>query len=152
MVSASEPGEREYPTRPFVSAHAVVCREGAVLLVKRGQPPSLGRWSAPGGIVEIGETVRDAVCREVREECGIDIEVGPILDVVDSIISDDMGKVRFHYVVIYLLAQYVGGEAHPRSDAVDVRWATPEDIGSLEMHPTVRGLLFRAFCMPSDPS
>lgn len=137
------PSDREYPARPIVSAHAVVVRDEAVLLVKRAHPPGQGRWSLPGGMVELGETIREAVRREVREECGIEIEAGPVVDVADGITRDEAGRVRFHYVVVYLLARYVAGEARPGEDAAAVMWAAPGDLAALDMHPAVRSLIVR---------
>jgi 8-oxo-dGTP diphosphatase len=144
-MNTSESAQREYPRSPIVSAHALVFRAGRVLLVKRAHPPSQGRWSVPGGVIELGETIRDAARREVREECGIEVEVGTLLHVADHIIPDGSGRIRFHYVVIYSLARYAGGEAHPRSDALGVRWATREELDALDMHPVARETAQRAF-------
>jgi len=144
-MNASEPVQREYPPIPIVSAHALIFREGRVLLVKRAHPPSQGRWSVPGGAIEVGETIRDATRREVREECGIEVKVDTVIHVVDNIVPDGSGRIRFHYVVIYSLARYVNGEAHPRSDAAEVRWAAREELDVLDMHPLVRETVRRAF-------
>jgi len=146
-VNLSESLDREYPQRPITAAHAVVFRRDRVLLVKRAHQPSQGRWSVPGGMIELGETIRDAAQRELREECGIEIEVDKVVNVVDNIIPDERGHIRFHYVVIYLLARYVSGEAHPYSDALEVRWATREELDTLDMHPLARKTTQQAFEM-----
>jgi ADP-ribose pyrophosphatase len=148
-ASISESCDREYPGRPIASAHALVFRGDRVLLVKRAHPPSEGHWSVPGGAIELGETVRDAARREVLEECGIEIEIeiemDRLVDVADRVVLDEGGRVRFHYVVIYLLARYVGGEARPGSDGLAVRWATCEELTTLDMHPLACQAVQRAF-------
>jgi len=136
---------REYPRRPIVSAHAAVFRGDRVLLARRAHEPSRGRWSVPGGAIELGETIRDAAQREIREECGIEVEIEGIVDAVDNIIPDESGRIRFHYVVIYLIARYVSGRARPGSDASEVRWVTRAELDGLDMHPLAREALQRAF-------
>jgi ADP-ribose pyrophosphatase YjhB (NUDIX family) len=144
-MNGSEPVQREYPPSPVVSAHALIFREGRVLLVKRAHPPSQGRWSVPGGAIEVGETIHGATRREVREECGIEVEVGTVIHVADNIVPDGSGRIRFHYVVIYSLARHLSGEVHPQSDALEVRWATLDDLDMLDMHPLARETVRRAF-------
>lgn len=115
---------REYPDRPLVSVGAAVLDGTRLLLIRRGQEPSKGLWSVPGGVIELGETVQDAVIREVREETGIDVQIERLLDVADAIIRDDQGKVRFHYVVIRYLTRPLTTIAKPRSDVSEAEWAT----------------------------
>ena len=141
---------REYPQRPIVIAVGCVFREDRVLLIKRAQEPSKGRWSVPGGVIELGEAIYDAVRREVREECGIEIEVVRVVNAADSIVPDGAGRVWFHYVPIYILACYVSGEAHPDSDALDVRWVIREELDTLDMHPIAYENIIRAFDMAHD--
>ncbi|HET7090232.1 MAG TPA: NUDIX hydrolase [Anaerolineae bacterium] len=133
-----ESSQREYPHGPIPSAHAIVLRNDRVLLVKRAHDPGKGRWSLPGGMIRLGETIYEAVQREVREECSMEIEPVRILDVFDSILKDEQGRIRFHYLVVYLLARYLTGEAQAGSDASEVRWATREELNALDMHPRVR--------------
>jgi 8-oxo-dGTP diphosphatase len=139
------PATRAYPQRPVVSAHAVVFRGDSVLLARRAHEPSRGRWSVPGGGIELGETIRDAAQREVREECGIEIETDGIVDVVDNVIPDKSQRIRFHYVVIYLTARYSSGRARPGSDTSEVRWVPRAELDGLDMHPLARKALQRAF-------
>jgi 8-oxo-dGTP diphosphatase len=141
----SGPLRREYPHGPIAASHAITFRDSKVLLVRRAQEPSKGRWSVPGGMVELGETIREAARRELREECGIEVETTEVVDVVDSIVLDESGQVRFHYVVIYLLAQYLNGLDCPSSDALEVRWVALNELGTLDMHPLARRTVQKAF-------
>jgi 8-oxo-dGTP diphosphatase len=147
-MMSSAPIRREYPRQPIASAHAIVIRDDRVLLVQRGAEPSKGQWSVPGGVIELGETIAEAVRREVREECGIEIEPGEVTKVVDRVFPDEVGRIRYHYVVIYLLARYVGGEARASSDAAAVRWVTREELAGLDMVPVARPVVQRAFDVP----
>jgi 8-oxo-dGTP diphosphatase len=141
---------REYPPCPLTCAHAAVLRGEEVLVVQRANLPSRGRWSLPGGVVELGETFRQAARREVLEECGVEVETGPVIDVIDNIVQDESGRVRFHYVIIYVLARHLGGHPHPASDALEVRWIKFEELDTLDMHPLARQALRRAFEMAWD--
>ena len=136
---------REYPQRPIVSIHVVIIKENTVLLVKRAHPPSQGRWSIPGGVIELGESVNEAARREILEECGIKIKIIRILNIGDNIIRDEEGLVQFHYVLIFLLANYVSGRIHPGSDAAEILWGTYEELNSLDMHPLARKTVQQAF-------
>ena len=150
MTNRDDPARttRAYPQRPIVSVHAAVFRGDRVLLGRRAHEPGRGRWSVPGGAIELGETIHDAARREVREECGVEIEIEGVVDVVDNIIPDESGCIRFHYVIIYLLARYVSGMARPNSDASELRWATQAELDQshpLDMHPLARQALQCAF-------
>jgi 8-oxo-dGTP diphosphatase len=134
---------REYPTSPIPSVHAIVLRGDKVLLVRRACPPSQGRWSVPGGVIKLGETIGKAAEREVREECGVEVKAGAAVDVADMIVQDRRGRVQFHYVVIYVQARYASGEASPASDAADVRWARHEELEGLDMHAAARQAIRR---------
>jgi len=104
----------------------------------------------PGGAIELGEKIFDAMRREVREECGIEIEVVRVANVADSIVSDEAGRVWFHYVLVYMLARHVSGEAHPGSDALDVRWVVHEELDTYDMNPIACENIIRAFDMARD--
>jgi 8-oxo-dGTP diphosphatase len=119
---------REYPERPIVGVGAVVVDQGRVLLVRRGHEPLKGEWSVPGGAVECGETLEAALAREVREETGLDVEVGAIVEVLDRIRRDADGRVRYHYVLIDFLCRPTGGVLCCATDAVDAAWATPGEL------------------------
>lgn len=128
----------------MVAVHALVLKERRILLVKRSKEPSKGRWSLPGGRIELGETIYEAVKREVLEECSIEIEIMRLLDVKDSIIWDEEGRVQYHFVLIYLLAQYTQGDAKAQSDAEECRWVTTGELVGLDMNPQLRAVLMRA--------
>src|ERR1700757_4780278 len=115
--------KREYPDRPIVGVGAVVIHLNRVLLVKRGRPPLLGEWSLPGGVVELGETLRAAAEREAQEETGLLVKAGEVLEVLDRIIPGKSGSPQYHYVLIDLLCTLQGGELRAGGDAADVRWA-----------------------------
>jgi ADP-ribose pyrophosphatase YjhB (NUDIX family) len=100
-----------------------------VLLVRRTQPPLAGRWSLPGGLVETGESLVDAVRRELKEETGLDVTVGPLVEVVERVVRDRDGRVEFHYVLLDYRCEVAGGELAAASDAGDAAWATLDDIG-----------------------
>jgi 8-oxo-dGTP diphosphatase len=114
--------DRSYPERPFVGVGAVVFRGDEVLLVKRGKAPRAGQWSIPGGVQHLGETVAEAARREVREETGVEIEVGHVIAVVDSIGRDARAAVEYHYTLIDLGAEWRSGEVLAGDDAAEVAW------------------------------
>ena len=124
---------REYPDNPLVGVGAVVVNENRVLLIRRGQPPLLGEWSLPGGVLECGETLREAVVREAREETGLLVETGEMLGVYERVIRGDEGRVRYHYVLIDFLCRPVDGDLKAGSDAADVRWFARDELPALKL-------------------
>jgi len=131
---------REYPTRPLVGTGALILRDGRLLLVRRGAQPGMGKWSIPGGLVELGETVQDAMVREVKEEVGFDVEVVKLTDVVDTITLDQNGQVQYHFVIVNFLARVVGGELKVATDILEARWAPVEEVENYDLTES-----FRAF-------
>ena len=119
---------RESPTRPIIGVGGVVFLDGRVVLVKRRYEPLAGQWSLPGGAVEVGETLRDGLHRELREEIGIEARVGQLVELFDHITRDDGGRVRYHYVLADYLCHHVSGELRPGSDAEAVALADPADL------------------------
>lgn len=122
---------REYPDAPRVAVGAIMLKDDRVLLVKRGHPPNEGLWAIPGGRVELGETLQAAAEREIKEETGLTIRAGEPVYTFDVILRDDAGRIRFHYVIVDLLADYVSGELNPGDDAREVRWVAPGDLKEL---------------------
>jgi 8-oxo-dGTP diphosphatase len=131
----------EYPDSPQIAVGAVVFRENRVLLVKRSQPPGRGLWAIPGGRLELGETLKEAAQREVREETGVIIRAGDPVYTFDLIERDDQGRIRFHYVIVDLLADYISGNSHPSSDACEARWIAPRELKELPVTKSTRAFL-----------
>jgi 8-oxo-dGTP diphosphatase len=129
--------KREYPESPLVGVGAVIVDDHGdshrVLLIRRGQPPLLGEWSLPGGVLECGETLREAVAREAREETGLIVETSEMLGVYERVIRDDEGRVRYHYVLLDFLCRVIGGDLKAASDAADVRWFTRDELPALKL-------------------
>jgi len=128
---------REYPKAPRLGVAGVVVDErGRVLLVQRLNDPGKGRWGLPGGLVELGESLASALQRELWEECQIEVEPRDVLDAVEVLQEDDQGRLRFHYVIVDLLAAYRVGDLHAGSDAGDAQWVRPEELEQLPLsHP-----------------
>ncbi len=125
--------KREYPDCPLVGVGAIIIDDGRVLLVKRGHPPLAGEWSIPGGVLEVGETLREAAIREAREETCLTVEPADLLGVYDRVLRDDDGRTLYHYVLIDFLCRRVGGEARAADDADEVRWFTLKEAGALAL-------------------
>jgi 8-oxo-dGTP diphosphatase len=139
---------REYPSAPIPAVGAVVIKGDTFLLVLRGQQPSLGKWSIPGGVLELGETIEQAARREVREECGLEIEVGPVVEVRDAIVRDADGGIQFHYVLIDVVARYLEGELVVGSDVEDARWVKKTDLPTFELTEGLEEVILRAMALP----
>jgi 8-oxo-dGTP diphosphatase len=125
--------KREYPDSPLVGVGAVIVKGNHVLLIRRGTAPLLGEWSLPGGVLECGESLREAVVREAREETGLVVEAGEMLGVYERVIPGDQGRVRYHYVLLDFLCRPVGGELKAGSDAADVGWFTRDELPALNL-------------------
>ena len=136
---------RQFPSQPVVSVGAVVIDGSRVLLVKRGQEPLKGRWSLPGGVVETGEELHAAVVREVREETGLDVDVGSVVEVLDRISRDETGRVEFHYVIIDYACRATGGSLAHATDVDDARWVERGDLSDYDLTAKVSEAIERAF-------
>lgn len=135
---------REYPEAPVVGVGAVIVRGDQVLLIRRANEPSRGRWSIPGGTVELGETLAQAAKREVGEECQLEVEIGDVLSVFDLIQRDDKGRIRYHYVLIDLAAHHVSGAPVAGTDALEVRWTKEAEFNTLNIVPRLLPVLRKA--------
>ncbi|MBW1700268.1 MAG: NUDIX hydrolase [Deltaproteobacteria bacterium] len=134
-----------YPDSPRVAVGAIVFRNEKVLLVQRGRPPAKGVWAIPGGSVNLGETLQQAAEREINEETGITIKAREPTFTFDVVVRDDSGAVRYHYVIVDLLADYIGGEPQPGDDALDVRWFKAEELRHIKLSEATRKLLKERF-------
>lgn len=121
-------GSRLYPDRPIVGCLAVVRRGSRVLLAQRSVPPGIGRWGFPGGMQELGETVRECAARELREETGILAEPAAVLTALDTIRRDEEGRVQGHFTLVAVLLDWRAGEGEPIEDATALGWFTPEEV------------------------
>ncbi len=138
---------REYPEAPRVGVGAVVLHEGRVLLVRRGGQPSSGKWSLPGGLVELGETTAEAACREIAEECGCVIRLVGIAGVVDRIVHDAEGRVRYHYVLVDYLAYPESEAITAGSDAAEACWVAIDGVSELDVTEGVADMIRRALAL-----
>ena len=150
LAVASEPiisdePEGSFPQRPVIAVGAVVIRDGRVLLVRRGQPPSENLWAIPGGKVLLGETLQRAAEREIREETGLVIRALEPVYTFDHLEKDERGRIRFHYVIVDLRAEYQGGRIRSGDDAREARWVSPGELEKLAVSDRTRDLLRRKF-------
>ena len=142
---------RAYPDRPFVGVGAVIVDEmGRVLLVKRRFEPLAGQWSIPGGAVETGETLEACLIREMAEETGFVVEVGPVVEVLDRITPDHDGKVLYHFVLIDYLCWPVGGELRAGSDVAEAVLAEPSELAQYQLTEKALSVIERALEMARD--
>ena len=108
-------------------------KDGRVLLAQRGKQPGYGRWSVPGGAVHVGEGLKTAARREIREECGIEVDLTEVIEVVERMVRDDEGRIQYHYVIVDYLARWVSGDLVPSSEVLEARWVSPEDFPAFNM-------------------
>jgi 8-oxo-dGTP diphosphatase len=130
--------KRLYPDQPVVGIGAVIIKEGEIALIKRGNEPSKGKWTIPGGLVELGENLEAAVIRETKEEVCLDVENARLIDVVDNIDLDEQGKVKYHYVIIDYLVHVKSGNIKAASDAEELRWVPFDDVESYNLTASFR--------------
>ena len=144
MTEGERRGRRQYPERPIVGVGAVVVRDGRVLIVKRRYEPLAGRWSLPGGTLELGETLAQGLARELREETGLEVDVGPVVEVFDRILLDEEKRVQYHFVLVDYLCRPVGGELAPGSDVDDARFVDPSQLAPFELTEKAEAVIRRA--------
>ena len=138
---------RIYPERPIVAVGAVILDGDRVLLIQRAHEPLKGEWSLPGGAVDVGEPLAVALAREVREETSLDVTVGPLVEVLDSVRRDAAGRVEYHYVIIDYLCRVRGGAAVSGSDAADVRWVSASELERYRVNATAADVIRKAMTL-----
>ena len=136
--------KREYPSQPIVGVGAVIVKEGKVLLVKRGKSPSFGEWSIPGGAVNVGESLEQALLREIKEETGLVINIGKPIEILDKICRDEKGKVKYHYIILDYAGDYVKGKLEPSSDILDARFVSPEKLDRFGVNESTKKVIEKA--------
>ncbi|UCF02870.1 MAG: NUDIX hydrolase [Deltaproteobacteria bacterium] len=136
---------RDYPDRPIVGVAAVVIEDDRVVLVRRGRPPAYGEWSLPGGAVESGETLEEAVVREVAEEIGFNVEVVELVAVLDRIFWDQEGGVQYHYVLMDFLCRKIGGKLQASSDAISCSQVPFPALAQYNLTEETRGVISKAY-------
>jgi mutator protein MutT len=143
-------GSRAYPDRPYVGVGAVVVDSGRVLIVKRRFEPLAGQWSLPGGAVEVGETLQSSIARELLEETGLEVEVGPVIEVFDRIAHDEEGRVRYHFVLVDYLCWPIAGALSPGSDVADAVFVEPAALGPYDLQEQATAVIMRALELDRD--
>ena len=134
---------RQYPASPVVAVSALICDGDRILLIKRESEPARGQWSVPGGVLNLGESLKAGTAREVREETGLTVEVGEAAEVGENIVRDEQGRVLFHYVLIDYWARPVAGEAAAASDAAEVAWVDWNEAYNYPLTRATRAMLQR---------
>ncbi len=140
-----KPDDRRYPARPLVGVGALILNRGRILMAERGKDPLKGWWSLPGGALEIGESLRDAVCREVLEETGLEIRPLRVFEIFERIIRDQAGAPEYHYVLIDYVCRITGGTLAAGDDVSRVEWVLQKDLRKLQITEGTLGVINRAF-------
>jgi len=137
--------QREHPQQPLVGVGALIVQSGRVVLIKRGKAPLLGEWSIPGGMLELGETLRAGAEREALEETGLVTRATELLGVFDRIVPDGDRRIIYHYVLIDFLCEMVSGDLRPGADAADARWFNPDEVARLPLAEDTAAVIHAAF-------
>ena len=137
--------QRENPKQPLIGVGALIVENGRAVLIKRGKAPLLGEWSIPGGMLELGETLRQGAEREALEETGLEVRAGELLGVFDRVVPDGEGNILYHYVLIDFLCDRVSGDLRAGADAAEARWFTPEEVATLPLAEDTAGVIQAAF-------
>ena len=130
---------------PLVGVGAIIIEDARIALVKRAHPPLQAEWSIPGGVLEVGELVREAAVREAREETGLTVEPGELLGVYDRVLRNAEQRVQYHYVLIDFLCHCEGGELHAASDVSEAHWAHPEELARYELEQIALDVIEKGF-------
>lgn len=143
--------KRKYPEQPIVGVGAIIFRGDQVLLIQRGQEPSRGQWSIPGGAVLVGETLEEGVRREILEETHLEVRVLTLVKVLERIFRDSDGRVAYHYVLVDFLCEYRAGELRSDSDAQDARFVNLQDLPSYQIAPVTLEVISRGDRLRQNP-
>jgi 8-oxo-dGTP diphosphatase len=135
--------KRLYPAQPLVSVGAVIMCDGKVLLEKRKNEPDRGKWSIPGGLVELGESLREAVIREVKEETSLAVEKPELFDVAENIVLNEKSRVKYHYVIVYYFLKHEGGKSKATSDASELRWIQLREVEKYDLPKRLRDFFWK---------
>ena len=136
---------REYPDAPLVGVGTVTIKSGKILLIRRAFEPGAGKWSIPGGLVEVGEKLSEAAARETEEETGVRVEVLELINVFDMIDRDESGRAKYHYVLVDFLSKPVGGKERVSDEVTDIKWVTFEEARTMDLTRTARKALEELF-------
>jgi 8-oxo-dGTP diphosphatase len=139
--------KRAYPDHPIVGVGAIIIRGEEVLLARRGKEPGYGEWSIPGGAVELGEKLEEAVAREVSEEVNVAVRVGEMVEVLERIFRDPAGRIQYHYVLVDFLCEHLSGEGRPSSDALEMKWVHLSEVSRCRLPEGTKRVIQKAFKM-----
>jgi 8-oxo-dGTP diphosphatase len=142
--------QRDYPERPIVGVGGVIIDAGKVVLIKRKYEPLKGHWSLPGGMVEVGETLEAALTRELLEETGLSVDVGPVIEVFDRITRDEERRVRYHYVLVDYLCWLAGGALRAGSDVDAAIWVDPATLAEYSLTEKAMSIIERALTLSRE--
>lgn len=135
--------KRLYPKQPVVGVGAVIIKDGKILLEKRKSEPGRGKWSMPGGLVELGESISQTVVREVAEETGLEVCEPELIDVVDNVVKDENGEIKYHFVIIDYFVKLKGGKLNASSDAEELRWVPLSEVEKYDLTKTFKAFIQR---------
>jgi 8-oxo-dGTP diphosphatase len=136
---------RAYPDRPYLAVSAAIIRDGHVLIVRRARPPAHGLYTLPGGVVEAGETLFEAVVREVREETAVEVEPVALAGYREAIVRDAEGRVERHFVILPFAARWLAGEPRLNDELAEARWLQPSGLAALSTTPGLAEIVAAAF-------
>jgi mutator protein MutT len=130
--------KRKYPVQPIAGVGAVIVNSRKILLVKRSFEPGKGKWTIPGGLVELGETPEETVIREVMEECGLEVENPALIDVVNNVMLDKKRKIKYHFIILDFLVELKGGRLVPNEEILEAKWVPLEDVEKYNLTSSFR--------------
>ena len=142
---------RKYPKLPIIGVGGIIFRKDQVLLVKRGREPAQGQWSIPGGVVHTGETLKEAVIREVLEETHLKVEVLALAKVLERIFREPDGRVAYHYVLVDFLCRRKAGKLKSGSDAEDAQFASLQNLSPYQLSPVTLEVIYHADRVRKNP-